>query len=360
MAHYLEDAAELYRQFLRHMVETQWLLSAIVPFQNIPLKAGLDLLARDERDDHTKVANAIQNGWQSLEEADAKAWGASMPRDTVQVPAPDIEPLTCQIRRLREAISWQLAPSDWHTKDIKDIVFRPLAIHALGYSMGGFVAQATMFTWPHIIATCTMLASGGSLADVRASFVHEAEWRHVLNRLLPDLENPAIAHQIPVVHDDNRPNDQTPIRIYGLPRGYYSAFRRAFDQIFLQRSLRRGEYTDWLEEFHERLFFILGGSDPVVRVANVIESAPPSGLNTIEIADLKHELHDRQLHEWQKFWLPGVVTRTIEDFVRRREKGHYNRLKSYWRPLDSIPSIVLTILSTGRNCGFRDGAIVMG
>lgn len=333
MAHYLEDAAELYRQFLRYMVETQWLLSAVVPFNDVPLKTGLDLLARNARSEPRNVAKAIALAWRTLENADKVAGGQRNDgQPNHQLDPPDCNLLIEQVERLRKLVSWKMARDGWPESDsIATRSFRPLSFHAVGYSMGGFVAQATMFTWPQVFATCTMLASGGSLSDVQASFVHEDEWIHVLDRLLPDLENPAIVHQIPVEFDHDN-SQEAPTTIYGLPRGYYSAFRRAFDQIFLQRSMRRREYRDWLDEFHERLLFILGGRDPVVKVSSVVESAPPSGLNTIEIAGLKHELHDRRHRDWQKFWFPRVVARTIEDFVRRREKGHYHRLKERWNP----------------------------
>lgn len=337
MAHYLEDAAELYRQFLRHMVETQWLLSALVPFEDIPLKTGLDLLARTKRAEHRAVADAITSAWSALRDADREAHeqvNAGGALSSSALPTPDLDLLTLQIERLRTCVNWRVAEPGWHETEISEVSFRPLSIHAIGYSMGGFVAQATMFTWPQVIATCTMLASGGSLSDVQAPFVHEEEWHYVLDRLLPDLENPAIARQIPVT--PSTPS-RTPEAIYGLPRGYYSAFRRAFDQVFLQRSLRRGEYKDWLEEYHERLFFVLGGRDPVVRAANVVDSSPDSGLNIIQISGLKHELHDREAHDWQKFWLPRVVTRTIEDFVRQREKGYYLRLRAHWNDAPPTP-----------------------
>lgn len=332
MAHYLEDAAELYRQFLRHMVETQWLLSSIVPFEDIPLKTGLDLLARGKRKNPFDVATAITEAWNNLNKTDTDALVKAGVPPNVPPPTLDIGILTNQIARLRKEVYWKLADENWHqTNNTTEALYRPLSINAVGYSMGGFVAQATMFTWPQLVASCTMLASGGSLSDVQAPFVHEQEWLYVLDRLLPDLENPAIAGQIPVYSSENTSmaDKRTPDKIYGLPRGYYSAFRRAFDQIFMQRSVRRREYTAWLEEFHESLLFVLGGRDPVVKVANVIETAPPSGLNVMEVAGLKHELHDRQ-REWQKFWLPRIVTRNIEHFARRREKAHYKTLKTYW------------------------------
>ena len=43
MEHYLADSGDLYRQYLRFMIENRWLLSCLMPIRKYPAIVGCDL-----------------------------------------------------------------------------------------------------------------------------------------------------------------------------------------------------------------------------------------------------------------------------------------------------------------------------
>jgi hypothetical protein len=64
------------------------------------------------------------------------------------------------------------------------------------------------------------------------------------------------------------------------------------------------------------MLFIVGGNDPIVQPRNVLDSAPPGGINMLEIAGLGHFIggkpDSRDETRQRRYWMPemgGVIDR---------------------------------------------------
>jgi len=312
MDRYILDAGDLFRQFLRFMLETQWLLSSLVPYRDIRTVTGLNLIAKGgdaakSRLDAEFLAESIQAEWAAAYDASTLRLDGSERREDIlggKVSAPEIQDV---IERVRHLLGWQ--PS--HIFDDRPPTSgSPPFIHTLGYSLGGFFAQSAFFTWPCAIATCTMLNSGGALGGLHVSgFAHEEEWKGVLHALRYELESAFVDGRL---HYNAESQD-----VGGLRHGYFETFLRTFYEVFLQDF--EGEYKSRVSEYASRLLFVVGGKDPVVTPRSVIERGPAEGLNLIEIANLPHELHS-DMEEWRDFWFPKVVAKVVSEFSVRGEK----------------------------------------
>lgn len=328
MDRYLTDSTELFRQYLRYMLETQWLLSILVPYSDYALRVGLPLLSTSEDPELSRLnaavlANEMFNQWRNLYDASAETLrehgitsDSSGPYfgDTI----PDKNSLLRSICSLRCAAGWEptLRPD-------LDNGPRP-SIHAIGYSLGGFTAQSAFFTWPFAFSSCTMLNSGGALGDIQLSgFAYPEEWQRVLHATRYGIDSALSGGAL-----NYRRSTKT---IAGIKARYFEVFLRSFYEVFLQDF--QHEYRARLAEYARRLLFVVGGNDPVVTPQSVLQRSPQSGINMIEVANLTHALHDDD-RDWQEFWLPDVVGRLIWEFSCRAELRQREVLRESWMTAD--------------------------
>src|SRR6185369_10837278 len=150
---FITDPSDLFRQYLRFMVEMQWLLSALVPFSDYPVASGVPLLAKSDqsaggRCDTDLLSHAIYEAWTSI--YDYAQRGRRISDDDVHQ----------SVATIRELIGWHHSPTrlvdrDEHTR------LDPPQIHVVGYSLGGYLAQSVFFTWPFAVGSCSTVCSGG-------------------------------------------------------------------------------------------------------------------------------------------------------------------------------------------------------
>jgi len=115
-------------------------------------------------------------------------------------------------------------------------------------------------------------------------------------------------------------------RVAGINKRYYAFFDNVFNDVFMNDL--RGVFRSRLEEYIERMLFVLGGNDPIVSTNSVMSLAPETGVNAIEIAKLGHYPWS-DIAEWREFWLPSVGM-IIKDFALRTETKLAETLKRNW------------------------------
>lgn len=299
---YLSDSGELFRQFLRYMVEMRWLLSAISRESPREWMTGarmadgnLPKCVRGEAKDlldASRGALELQKG-EKLSRREAKDLGLPVTEATVEST----------------------------TKALDSILTRPkgqrkgsLSIHVAGYSLGGFLAQTVFFSWPNMVSSCATICSGGAIRALSpTAFAHPEEWQAVLHTLRPELEESMLRKRID--HQDDR--------IAGIPEDLFPYYQRVFDQVFLQED--HASYKARLSEYGTRMLFIGGGEDPIVRPHEVLDAGPKEGITMLSVANLTHFLGEeartaREI-EQREFWLPeagGLIARA----ARRAEELH--------------------------------------
>jgi hypothetical protein len=314
---YLADAGDLLRQFLRFMVETQWLLSALVPFGDYRVVAGLHLLAEGanpgvSRQDCRVLAQAIHKAWQAAYDAN---------QDVECGLLVELDGIERDVKTIRHLVGWQGSQTIQRRPPPKTKL-RPPALHALGYSMGGYLAQSVFFTWPFAVSSCTTIGSGGPLRDVAlTTFAHPEEWQTVMYGLRFEIESAMLQRRL--VRSESKSGDSL---IAGIDEVHYAFFDRIFNDVFLQDF--RGAYRQRVSEYVHRLLFVLGGMDPVISSRSVIESGPRQGINMIQVAGLSHFPWGNE-PEWRQFWLPEVVS-VIRAFSHRTEKILAEALNVNW------------------------------
>jgi pimeloyl-ACP methyl ester carboxylesterase len=298
---YLLDPALVFRQFLRYMLETQWLLSAIVPRNDYRVATGCDLLlykAEPGRESDEALAKEITVQANRALKASEKV-GNHNKEELVES---DVR--SC-IETLRELLGWSAIDREHAPEPAR--VDRP-AVHAVGYSMGGFIAQAVFCTWPFAVASCSNMFAGGALRDLApTAFAHPEEWQSVLHGLRSELDQARVEkHFARTKLDDEGLSPTVGEQVVGIERGTFEYFSHVFDDVFLQ--VNAGSYSTRLAEFSRRLLFILGGDDPIVRTQKVLDAAPPGGVTLHQIGDLSHFPSKRKSEpaerEQREFWLP--------------------------------------------------------
>ena len=314
---YLEDAGDLFRQFLRFMVETQWLLSALVPIPSYRVVAGLDLLGENSRVRASRanshiLAGEILKAWQSASEASpSNARGLTV----------DPKHIERSVDTIRDLIGWEHTQIRKNGRPPEDAL-PPPALHAIGYSLGGYLAQSVFFTWPFAVSSCTTIGSGGPLRDVAlTAFAHPEEWQTVMYALKFEIGSAMLQRRI--VRSPTKNGDYL---IAGINEDYYGFFDRIFNEVFLQDF--RGPYRQRVSEYGPRLLFVLGGRDPVISTRSVLESSPPEGINMMQIANLSHFPWEKE-REWRDFWLPQVA-RVVGAFSDHTEKILAKTLHKNW------------------------------
>ncbi len=290
---FITDPSDLFRQYLRFMVEMQWLLSALVPVSYYPVTCGVPLLKEDENPNGGRskpeiLGKAIHDAW--------KAIYARSPKRGSEIVESDVHQ---SIAVLRKLIGWKPSPTKLADRDKKEPLDPP-QVHVIGYSLGGYLAQSIFFTWPFAIGSCTTICSGGALNQLRPEkIMHEEEWRAITHGLKYEVESGILEGRISL---DNRNDPQS---VCGIPVSYFTSHFQTFNDIFLQDP--QGSYRHRVTEFAPRLFFVVGGNDPIVPTRAVLDASPPEGINMIEIARLSHFVA-KDGGEWPKFWLPTIAS----------------------------------------------------
>lgn len=365
---YLRDPADLFRQFLRYMTETQWLLSTLVPRPQYLVAAGTNLLGetapcdddgeRTGRSSDSILAEKMTEAWQAAFESNNGEASTSEPghaddggpaddgESEGQIAGADprgaegtddenegegeykdysrekVEKDTLEelIADLRELLGWKpvLSKAAPRASDHDGGLAEPErpCIHVVGYSIGGFVAQAVFFAWPFAVSSCTSLFAGGALRDLSPTrFAHHEEWQAVLHGMRYELDR---------AFRDERLGSSDKGLIAGIEEPLFGYFTRIFYEVFLQ--YYRGGYSSRVEEFSRRLLFVAGGDDPIVRTQNVLDAAPNATL--LQIGDVSHfpsgsSNGTRVESEQRRHWLPEVG-KMIANFTEWSE-GLLNR-----------------------------------
>ncbi len=313
MDHYLWDGSHLFRQFLRFMVETQWFLSAIVRRSTYRCASGANLLS--ESDELTqsrlhvpRLAHDMQRAWQQLAVASVNAVAADEPaaRGAASRVVPEVPVLAAAIEALRGALDLDdFPPRSGQENDALDEHAEPAEpdLHVLGYSLGGFTAQSVFMSWPFLIASCSSVLAGGALRELAPTgFTDPEEWQTVLHSLRYELDDRMMSSHLHVGDDDT---------VAGIDPELFTSFKRTFYEVFQQEY--RGSIQTRLEAFRERMLFIVGGDDPVVRPETVLQSGPKGGVNLLEIGGLGHFIDNRRGSEGERqpqqqtFWLPEMA-----------------------------------------------------
>ena len=334
---YLRDPADLFRQFLRYMQETQWLLSVLAPRPHYAVTAGTRLLLEAVPNFGEKgpigracdnlLAKAVAKDWEAAFESNRKKASKTHSEERV-----DPATIGAAIVDLRHLLKWKSVVSDEPPAKPQNASpgrAKPEApcVHVVGYSMGGFMAQAAFFAWPFAISSCTNLFAGGALRDLAPTgFAHPEEWQAVLHALRYEQDR---AFREPYLRSNGG-------RIAGIDKDDFGYFTRIFYEVYLQ--YYRGGYASRVSEFSRRLLFIVGGHDPIVRTKNVLDAGPPEGMTLFQIGDMSHfpEGHARGTEdggkgesEQREYWLPEVG-RMIHGFSERCEKLLHRTLAECW------------------------------
>jgi len=328
---YLEDSAELFRHYLRFMIETRWFLSTIAPRNRYSSLAGAGLVGTREvgetdeesRSDLGTLARSVSAEYASIRDAVASR---SVNADRLPLP-PTVASIEDSLGALRAVLGWN--------PTTKPAVPNPVAaeaptVHAIGYSLGGFVSQSVFMTWPYVVSTCTTICSGGALRDLApTAFAHPEEWqtlvhslRYQLDRLMSDGELAA--------------RDGDPV--LGMDGELYDYLLRIFYEVFEQDY--RSSYQSRVSEYLRRIWFIVGGNDPIVRPQSVLDAAPAEGANIFSIADMSHFLSTARLArhpgetEQREFWLPQLGG-ILPAFAQEGEYSAQRSLANGWRKDDN-------------------------
>jgi hypothetical protein len=310
---FISDPSDLFRQYLRFIVETQWLISTLVPICHYPVTSGIPLLAPNREADASRcnpdiLGQAIHKSWDEIFAYSRKHRDHNIPRQ--KEPLVGEDDIRQSITAIRRLIGWQSSTTKLTDRD-KSEPLDPPQLHVIGYSLGGYLAQSVFFTWPYAIGSCTTLCSGGALTSLRPEkIMHEEEWRAITHGLKYEIESGMLEGRIAA------DKATAPQSICGIPASNFTAHFQTFTDIFLQDPY--GTYRHRVSEFAHRMFFVVGGNDPIVPTRSVLDTSPPEGINLIEIAHLSHFIAIEK-GEWADFWLPTITT-IISSFSDHSEK----------------------------------------
>jgi Alpha/beta hydrolase family len=321
LARYLADAGDLFRQFLRYMVEMRWLLSLIADSDAAPWMVGGDLLPQRSRAD--KLFKESERLYEMSKKRVATANKVYESQTGIATELVDIGEKTelAQIENSEQILRSTLG---------RDLAATPdaLRVHVVGYSLGGFLAQSVFFTWPQVVSSCTTICSGGALSSLSpTAFAQPEEWQSVLHALRPELSNSMMQGRL----GDDEGSKKKPVdMVAGMPLQRFGYFQRIFEQVFLQED--RGSYKERLSEYGLRMLFVSGGEDPIVPPANILDASPKEGTTMLSVAGMTHFLNqepkddrNRREGEQREFWLPeagGLIARAAihSEQVHRAER----------------------------------------
>lgn len=312
LARYLGDSGELFRQFLRYMVEMRWLLSVLVRRRPEGWRVGEMTLAS------SGLSTSLREEWSSLREASREVWAG---RKVDLLPFDEETVLQLLGAELDEEVIQKTIDV---IADVLGLGRRgsppAMPVHVIGYSLGGFLAQSVFFAWPNIVSSCSTICSGGALRALSpTAFAHSEEWQAVLHTLRPELEDSMLGGRIS--HDRNAG------LITGMGEGRFGYYQRIFDQVFLQED--NASYKARLSEYGTRMFFVSGGEDPIVRTREVLDAGPEDGITMLSVANLTHFLGEKPLNdretEQREFWLPEAGGLLARAAARAEELHEYER-----------------------------------
>jgi hypothetical protein len=304
---YLWDGSYLFSQFLRYMIETQWFLSAAVKRSRYRSPSGAELLLEKETPEHSRLkseclANEIQGKWEELQKASARSIKAGgTPEAKVQglkAQLPEQPVFRKALDSLRDVLKLPEWP-DLGGELVGDGYGEEPSLHVVGYSLGGFTAQSVFMSWPFVVSSCATLLSGGALRELSpTAFADPEEWQTVLHSLRYELDEGMLNNRF----------HASSTEVAGLDRQLFHYLQRTFYEVFQQEY--PGSYESRVEAFRQRMLFVVGGNDPIVRPDSVLDSAPSGGMNLLEIGGLGHFLGNNPKGDEEKqqreFWLPEV------------------------------------------------------
>lgn len=330
--HYLWDGLHLYRQFLRYMIETRWLLSTLVRCSSYRCVSGSGLLGEStdtqkSRLETDRLAREMRGEWVALFDASNTAIeteGADSPKMPESAPArKDFEHV---IDSLRSALRLDL----YGRSDGGSFVPRSEPeLHVIGYSLGGFTAQSVFMSWPFLLSSCSTLLSGGAMRELApTAFADPEEWQTVLHSLRYELDDAMLDRRFTPVKINGK---SRALRAAGIDLNLFLYLKRTFYEVFQQEY--RGSFQTRLVAFRQRMLFVVGGNDPIVRPKSVLDSGPPDGINLISVGGLGHFLDGSpqgQVEEEQRsFWLPEIG-RTIGHLSSAAAEKHFSDLVDTW------------------------------
>jgi hypothetical protein len=312
---YLWDGSHLFRQFSRFMIETQWFLSAIVRRSSYRCASGANLLGESDEIESSRLeapylAAEMKEAWTGLWEASIAT--AKAERRDARSDSQDINDAVVEeaqfldaIEALREVLNLgRDFPSRSGSLGDDEAAAEP-KLHVIGYSLGGFTAQSVFMSWPFLISSCSSVLAGGALRDLAPTgFTDPEEWQTVLHSLRYELDDRMMSEHLGANKE----------AVAGIDRELFTYFKRTFYEVFLQE--HSGSIKTRLEAFRERMLFIVGGNDPVVKPESVLKAGPKGGINLLEIGGLGHFLEGStsdRAEQQQNFWLPEMV-KLIHEF----------------------------------------------
>lgn len=380
---YLSDPGDLFRQFLRCMYETEWILTALTdPAAGEAPLTGLSLFApysdfesrkhpeAKRRHNASLQASRIADEFDLLSSANEEYRKRRRQRRADQgtdgvdsassPPLPSEKTIVPSVNLLRRAIlgregidssSSDSAPPDQSgsSPDGRGVVAtgahngssslpaesaqlegasesNQVPIHCIGYSLGGFLAQSIFFAWPSRVASCSSICSGGPLSDIQLSgFAQPEEWQQVIYGLRyeleslmvsDDLRNESLKLNIPTTNPRWQESEHNLDAIGGVPTSRFRIFLRVFYDVFVQDF--RSQYAKRVAEFVDRMLFVVGGGDSIIRPESVLSAGPAGGVNFLQVANLSHFVH-RPNPDFERYWLPRI-TSLIVQIARRGEE----------------------------------------
>jgi hypothetical protein len=320
LARYLSDSGDLFRQFMRYMVEMHWLLSVFNEKQPPRWMVGGDPIGG-------RLALNMGREWEQLRQASFAALEDEDREKSTEESAETTEqrlvgkPLGVKeiegsIEVLRSVLGMDV---EEHASSVP--------VHVVGYSLGGFLAQSVFFAWPNMVTSCATICSGGAISALSpTAFAHSEEWQAVLHSLRAEIEGSMLAGKI--AHDG--PGG----RVAGMAPGQFGYFHRIFNQVFLQED--QASYKQRLSEYGSRMLFVSGGEDPIVKTEKVLDASPPEGITMLSIARMTHFLGeeaktDKEV-EQRRFWLPeagGLIARAAgrAEVLKREDRLHSEKVR---------------------------------
>jgi hypothetical protein len=330
--HYLWDGLHLFRQFLRYMIETRWLLSTIARYSYYHCVSGSGLLGQSKRVGSSRLqpgllAAEMREEWKKLNDASKAAIGEQGDSSPLLREDPPPEPAFRQaIVSLQKALRLNL----YGKKDGSSFARRAEPeLHVIGYSLGGFTAQSVFMSWSFLASSCSTLLSGGAMRELApTAFADPEEWQTVLHSLRYELDDAMMDFRFAESQDG---------LVAGMEPSLFRYLKRTFYEVFEQEY--RGSFQTRLASFRQRMLFVVGGNDPIVRPQSVLDSAPPDGINLLAVGGLGHFLEGvargKVEEEQRAFWLPEIG-RTIGRLAADAATKHGADLSRTWLDEDDL------------------------
>lgn len=332
--HYLWDGLHLFRQFLRYMMETRWLLSTLARYSYYHCVSGSGLLGQSPRIENSRLetkplAQDMATEWERLYAASAAAIDKQGDGSPKLPDIPKLHSFKQAIDSLRSALRLDQYPGRTGAGSMPFNRRAEPELHVVGYSLGGFTAQSVFMSWAFMVSSCSTLLSGGAMRELApTAFADPEEWQTVLHSLRYELDDALMDWRFAKAKDGS---------VAGLEPRLFRYLKRTFYEVFEQEY--RGSFQTRLAAFRRRMLFVVGGNDPIVRPQSVLDSGPPDGINMIAVGGLGHFLdgvaRGRPEEEQHSFWLPEVG-RTIGSLAADAAAKHREDLARTWLDEDDL------------------------